>query len=99
MQLKEWLRQHKSQILKILASFLEKVAAGSSVVGLFPDIIDFKPIFALIIGIISLCLSIYFSVLSDTSETDMSESFLLFCGFLAVVIAAGFYVAHLGKGK
>ena len=65
MQLKEWLRQHKSQILKILASFLEKVAAGSSVVGLFPDIIDFKPIFALIIGIISLCLSIYFSVLSD----------------------------------
>ena len=42
MQLKEWLRQHKSQILKILASFLEKVAAGSSVVGLFPDIIDFK---------------------------------------------------------
>lgn len=62
-------------------------------------VIDFKPIFALIIGIISLCLSIYFSVLSDTSETDMSESFLLFCGFLAVVIAAGFYVAHLGKGK
>lgn len=62
-------------------------------------VIDFKPIFALIIGIISLCLSIYFSVLSDTSETDMSESFLLFCGFLAVVIGAGFYVAHLGKGK
>lgn len=62
-------------------------------------VIDFKPIFALIIGIIFLCLSIYFSVLSDTSETDMSESFLLFCGFLAVVIAAGFYVAHLGKGK
>lgn len=29
----------------------------------------------------------------------MSESFLLFCGFLAVVIAAGFYVAHLDKGK
>ena len=62
-------------------------------------VLDSKPIFALIIGIISLCLSIYFSVLSDTSETDMSESFLLFCGFLAVVIAAGFYVAHLGKGK
>lgn len=29
----------------------------------------------------------------------MSESFLLFCCFLAVVIGAGFYVAHLGKGK
>lgn len=65
MSLKQWALGNKRTFLSQLASFWEKVAAGAMLIALFPQVLDFRFLWAIAISCASILLSMYLSAIAE----------------------------------